>query len=133
MYLFPDVSALVPFNNGLHYHGIALFHPRGKLKDQTIRTQGIVAHMQLNHRRFTSQQISNILLQPWEQNRPQDDKPNDYGMKSLKYGMASFDDIVIFPRFVSELSDKRYANCKDVEDPDLHIRRIRVGLVGGGV
>jgi len=130
MYLFPDVSSLVLYNEGMHYHGIALYHPRSLFKDRDVRTHGLVAHMQLNHRHFTNQQISTILLQPWEQNRPQDEEPNDYGMKSLKYGKTSFDDIVIFPRLQSELSDKRFANCKDVDDPDLRIRRIRVGLVG---
>jgi hypothetical protein len=88
----------VTMNNGLHWHGLVLatwLAPRLQ--------ESLDVHVRENLGRYLVGNIRRIDVQPITYDVGY---VTGYGMKSLKSSRVSEDDILIFPRLVSELSSK---------------------------
>ena len=85
-------------NNGLHWHGLVLATWRA-LKPQ----QSLDVHVKENLGKYLVGNMRRIDVQPITHNPGY---VTGYGMKSLKSSRVSDDDILIFPRAVSELPSK---------------------------
>ncbi len=88
----------VAINNGLHWHGLLLVHPlTPKLREP------LDLHIRQNLTRYLAGNICSINVQPITYDP---EYVTGYGMKGLKRSSLSDDDILIFPRSVSELPSK---------------------------
>src|SRR5262249_2387875 len=84
----------VTINNGLHWHGLALINPLAPKFCEPLDV-----HVKQNLGKYLCGSIREISIKPIT-HRPE--YVTGYGMKSLK-SRFSMDEIVIFPRTVSEL------------------------------
>jgi hypothetical protein len=88
----------VIINNGLHWHGLVVVHPlTPKLREP------LDLHIERNLSRYLAGNIRNIGVRCITH---EPEYVTGYGMKGLKRSSLSDDDILIFPRTVSELPSK---------------------------
>ena len=85
----------VTINNGLHWHGLALINPLAPKFCEPLDV-----HISGNLGKYLCGNIREIDVKPVT-HRPE--YVTGYGMKGLKRSPFSNDDILIFPRSVSEL------------------------------
>jgi hypothetical protein len=105
--LAPDLPVLkhargslrdVTMNDGIHWHGLAMVHP-----STPKLCEGLDLHIQKNLSRYLVGSIREIDIEPIT-HTPQ--KVTGYGLKGLKRSLFSDDDVLIFPRSISELPVK---------------------------
>src|SRR5262249_53554876 len=85
----------VTINDGLHWHGLALINPLAPKIQEPLDV-----HINSNLRKYLAGSIRRIDVKPITH---EPEYVTGYGMKSLKRNSFSNDDILIFPRTVSEL------------------------------
>ena len=85
----------VTINNGLHWHGLVLVNPLGPKLSGNLDV-----HIKENWRKYLVGSIRTIGVEPITHDPAY---VTGYGMKGLKRSSFSFDDVLIFPRTVSEL------------------------------
>jgi hypothetical protein len=104
--LFPDLpvpkankhSVLdLSINDGLHYHAIALTPPYSRFKST------LDAYFTEAGEHYINDRLEQIDVEPIKDN-PQ--YVVDYIAKTFKRGLVAYDDIVMLPKHVTELSDK---------------------------
>lgn len=84
----------VLLNNGLHYQGLALIPPRGRLRE------GLDEHFQLRQALYTRGPVARIHAEPITETPG---RAVRYLFKSLQRRRADFDSVIILPRPISEL------------------------------
>jgi hypothetical protein len=88
----------VTINNGLHWHGLVMVNPLAPKLPGNLDV-----HIKENWRKYLMGSIRKIGVEPITHDP---EYVTGYGMKGLKRSTFSYDDILIFPRTVSELPTK---------------------------
>src|ERR1700681_212676 len=88
----------VTMNNGLHWHGLILINPLAPKLPGNLDI-----HIKENLSKYLVGIIRTIGVEPISHDP---EYVTGYGMKGLKKSTFSYDDILIFPRTVSELPSK---------------------------
>jgi hypothetical protein len=93
----------VTINNGIHWHGLFLINPFAPKLQESLD-----AHINKNMDKYLVRGIRQIDIKPITYTP---EYVTEYGLKSLK-SKFSTDEIIIFPRSVSELPSKGPTPCK---------------------
>jgi hypothetical protein len=94
----------VSVNDGLHFHGLVLATRIGTRLQETLDV-----HMKLRGPTYHTAELHHISVRPITHDP---EYVTEYGMKALKRGRFSQDDVLIFPRTVSELPSKGPASSQ---------------------
>jgi len=95
----PEAMAIMEFNGGVHYHGILLVPGTHRLK------QGVQAHFATSKELYLKNKLLRLDVRPIDNNLS---FVVEYALKGHKKGVASTDDIQIFPKSVGEcVADSR--------------------------
>jgi hypothetical protein len=92
-----EEMAVNQFNGGRHYHGVLVVPPSSRLK------QNVPDHFAKAATRYVKKRLLRLDVKPIDGNLT---FVVDYALKGLKSGIASNDDIRIFPKAVTERSNK---------------------------
>ncbi|MGH6671792.1 MAG: hypothetical protein ACRECV_07435 [Xanthobacteraceae bacterium] len=81
------------FNDGRHVHGILVVPSKSRLKC------GVREHVDMNKNLYVKNRLLRIDVRPIDHDLA---STTDYALKALKTGRASWDDVAVFPKAMSE-------------------------------